>query len=165
VISFRVDSHRFHLRAAAVALEAGHVLLHRLEGDMFWALPGGRVEAGEDGAQTIVREFKEELELTVRCHELLGIGENFFEYGGEPHHEVGLYFSVSLPAESQLRDTQRSHAGVEGERALEFKWFPLETLREIDFRPTALRESLAAGTVPLHFVQRGQAVENSTRRL
>ncbi len=155
MISFRIKSHRFHLRAGAIALEAGHILLHRLEGDMFWALPGGRVEVGEEGAQTIVREFKEELALTVTCNELLGIGENFFEYEGEPHHEIGLYFSVSLPGDSPVRDTERSHVGVEGDRRLEFKWFRLSALRDIDFRPTALRASLATGVVPHHFVQRG----------
>lgn len=155
MISFRVNSHRFHLRAAAVALEAGHILLHRLEGDTFWALPGGRVEAGEEGAETIVREFKEELALTATCNELLGIGENFFEYAGEPHHEVGLYFSASLPADSEVRDTQRSHIGIEGNRRLEFRWFRCEALRGIDFRPVALRESLAEGKVPAHFIQRG----------
>lgn len=154
MISFRINSHRFHLRAGAIALEAGHVLLHRLEGDMFWALPGGRVEAGEESAQTIVREFKEELAVTVTCNELLAIGENFFEYEGEPHHEVGLYFSIALPAESQVRNTEKTHVGVEGDRRLEFKWFPLSALHHIDFRPAALRESLATGAVPPHFVQR-----------
>lgn len=154
MISFRINSYRFHLRAGAIALEAEHLLLHRLEGDMFWALPGGRVEAGEEGAQTIVREFKEELELTVTCNELLGIGENFFEYDGEQHHEVGLYFSVTLPVESKVRDKERTHVGVEGDRRLEFKWFPLSALHNIDFRPAALRESLATGAVPTHFVQR-----------
>ncbi len=94
MISFRIDSHRFHFRAAAIALEHGHLLLHKLEGDTFWALPGGRVEAGEEASQTIVREFHEELGIGVTCNELLGVGENFFEYNGEPHHELGLYFSV-----------------------------------------------------------------------
>ena len=155
MISFRINSHRFNLRAGAIALEAGHVLLHRLEGDTFWALPGGRVDAGEDGASTIVREFWKELGLNVKCNELVGVGENFFESDGDSYHELGLYFSVSLPIESLVRDTQISHSGIEADRQLEFKWFLLETLRDIDFRPAALRESLATGNVPLHFIQRG----------
>jgi 8-oxo-dGTP pyrophosphatase MutT (NUDIX family) len=31
-----------------------------------WELPGGRLEAGEDHAQTLAREFAEELSVTVR---------------------------------------------------------------------------------------------------
>ena len=155
MISFRVHSHRFHLRAGAVALEHGHVLLHRLDGETFWALPGGRVKAGEQAEHTIVREFIEELGIQVRCNQLLGVGENFFEYEGEPHHEIGLYFSVMLPTAAPLCDKDTVHAGVEGNRHLEFKWFPLSQLQAIDFRPTALRESLSVGQVPQHFVQRG----------
>ena len=155
MISFRVKSHRFHLRAGAVAIEDGHVLLHRLEGDTFWALPGGRVEAGEESCETLIREFKEELDLTVVCGELLGTGENFFEYGGEPHHEIGMYLSVEFPAGSLLKDKTRTHCGIEGERRLEFRWFPLGSLLELDFRPKALRDSLHKGRFPSHFVQRG----------
>jgi ADP-ribose pyrophosphatase YjhB (NUDIX family) len=153
MISFRLNSHRFHLRAGAIVMEAGHVLLHRLEGDPFWALPGGRVEAGEECAQTIVREFKEELGLNVTCNELLSVGENFFEYEGEPHHEIGLYFSVSLPAAAEVRDTGKSHIGIEENKRLEFGWFTGDALRELDFRPAALQASLAEGKVRAHFVQ------------
>jgi 8-oxo-dGTP pyrophosphatase MutT (NUDIX family) len=154
MISFRIDAHRFHLRAAAIALEHEHLLLHKLEGDTFWALPGGRVEAGEEASQTIVREFHEELNIRVTCNELLGVGENFFEYRGEPHHELGLYFSVSLPEYSEIKDMEKTHVGVEGSRRLVFKWFSLSELRDLDFRPMALRDSLVSGKIPTHFVQR-----------
>lgn len=155
MISFHIDSYRFHYRAAAIALEHGHLLLRKLEDDTFWTLPGGRVEAGEEAAQTIVREFQEELNTLVTCNELLGVGENFFEYEGAQHHEIGMYFSVSLPKDSAIRNTAKNHVGFEGRHRLEFKWFPLPKLRDIEFRPAALRDSLVHGKVPKHFVQRG----------
>ncbi|WP_395848191.1 hypothetical protein [Cystobacter fuscus] len=46
MLSFDTPTHRFHLRAAAVIRQGPRVLLHRLETDTFWALPGGRVEPG-----------------------------------------------------------------------------------------------------------------------
>jgi len=153
MISFDTGAHRFQLRAGAVVVADEHVLLHRLEGDTFWALPGGRVHAGEQGRDTIVREFLEELGLRVRCEELLCVGENFYEYGQEPHHEVGLYFRVTLPAGAPINDRSALHIGIEGERHLEFAWFPLSSLRDLDFRPVALRDALAGGAVPTHFVQ------------
>jgi ADP-ribose pyrophosphatase YjhB (NUDIX family) len=153
MISFHTGSHRFHLRAGALVIDGGHVLLHRLEGDTFWALPGGRVHAGEQGRETIVRELLEELGLAVQCQELACVGENFFEYEREPHHEIGLYFRVSLPPDAPINDRATTHVGVEGDRRLEFRWFALPSLHGLDFRPVALRDALATGTVPAHFVQ------------
>lgn len=38
MLSFDIAGHRLHLRAAAVLIDEGHVLLHRVEGDSVWAL-------------------------------------------------------------------------------------------------------------------------------
>jgi 8-oxo-dGTP pyrophosphatase MutT (NUDIX family) len=65
MISFRVGDYRFHYRAAAIIRDGDYVLLHRLDGDDFWALPGGRVNPGEQAKDTIVREFREELGAEV----------------------------------------------------------------------------------------------------
>jgi ADP-ribose pyrophosphatase YjhB (NUDIX family) len=154
MISFHKDGHRFHFRAGALVWLQDHILLHRLEGDDFWALPGGRVELGEEAARTIEREFIEELGIAVHCGELLAVGENFFEYRGEPHHEIGMYFSVQLPETSSLLQLGVTHLGVEGNQRLEFKWFHRAALAEVDFRPLAIRTMLAPGaTWKRHFVQ------------
>lgn len=157
MISFRIDSHRFHYRAAAVVRSNEHVLLHRLEGDEFWALPGGRVDAGERAQDAIRREFLEELGVSVECEDLVCVGENFFEYNGEPHHEIGLYFAARISEGSEISDQGRIHFGVEGGRRLEFKWFPLAELPNMDMRPAVLRAALSAGSVPIHFVQQDDA--------
>tara|TARA_R110002012_G_scaffold133112_1_gene286264 strand:- start:1890 stop:2273 length:384 start_codon:yes stop_codon:yes gene_type:complete len=39
-----------------------------------WELPGGRIETGEDSAECLVREFKEELDVEV---EALGIIDSY----------------------------------------------------------------------------------------
>jgi 8-oxo-dGTP pyrophosphatase MutT (NUDIX family) len=153
MISFRLGSHRFHYRAGAVLVDDDYLLLHQLEGDNFWALPGGRVNSGETGQSAIRREFMEELGTTVECGPLLCTGENFFEYEGEPFHEVGLYFSAKLPSSSAFLVKNQVHLGTEAGRTLHFKWFPLIELQLIDMRPTALRYALAGGTLPNHFVQ------------
>ena len=154
MISFRVESFRFHYRAAAVVLDDGRLLLHRLQGDEFWALPGGRVNAGESAADAITREFNEELGLPVYCEAFACTGENFFEYGGEPHHEIGLYLFARLPFNSPLLEKERIHLGTEGNKRLEFRWFALQELVDLDMRPKAIKAGIAAGTLPTHFVQR-----------
>ena len=155
MISFDLGSHRFQLRAAAVFVWQDSVLLHRIEGDSSWSLPGGRVDPGEDAAKTVVREMREELDQSVVCGSLAYIVETFFADRGRPYHEIGLYFRASFAPDSRLLDTTRSHIGVEGHRRLEFMWFRLANLGEVDLHPSFLRQSLAEPKLTVqHVVQR-----------
>ena len=156
MISVDIGAHRFQVRAAAIFIRNGSVLLHRLEYDAYWALPGGRVEPGEEAARTIVREMREELGEEVVSGPLAFAVENFFELRGRPNHELGFYFEASLSADSPLLDATRSHWRTEGVQRLEFRWFALDALDQLDLRPSFLKQGLA----PLrpgfeHVVQRG----------
>lgn len=156
MISFDLGSHRFQFRAAAIFIWQDSVLLHRLEEDSFWALPGGRVEPGEDAASTVVREMQEELDQDVACGPLTYVVENFFEHRGRKNHEIGFYFQASFTAGSRLLDATRSHVGTEGNRRLVFNWFPLESISGVDLRPAFLRQSLSERAPHFkHIVQQG----------
>jgi 8-oxo-dGTP pyrophosphatase MutT (NUDIX family) len=143
MISFDAGTHRFHLRAAAIIRRDDRVLLHRLERDDFWSLPGGRVEPGETGAEAVVREMREELGLDASAGELALVVENFFSYAGAEHHEVGLYFDVAIPAQALCGDG--AHSGREGDTTLIFTWFRLGELAGLDLRPAFLKAHLARG--------------------
>jgi ADP-ribose pyrophosphatase YjhB (NUDIX family) len=156
MISFDVAEHRFNLRAAAIFLQDDLVLLHRMEDDAIWALPGGRVEPGEDAASAVVREMMEELGEAVQCGELLYVVENFFEHRSKSNHEVGLYFVAHLKPESVLRVPSHSHFGIEGSSRLEFRWFPRSELLQVNLHPSFLRATLAKPILVFeHVVQRG----------
>lgn len=155
MLSFQTGGYQFHLRAAAVVIHDGAVLLHRAEADDFWALPGGRVEAGEDAASAVAREMAEEVSETVECQELLLVVENFFSHQGRRHHEVGLYFKAELPFGSRLLDKTRSHSGTEPGYSLEYRWFELAGLGGIDIRPRLLQACLSSDLKALkHVVQK-----------
>jgi len=163
MISFDTGSHRFNLRAAAVILQGEYVLLHRLDGDEFWCLPGGRVEPGEHAAQTIVREMKEEIGATVHAEKMLWIVENFFSYNGRPTHEIGLYFATHLAPGSPLLDVTTSHRGFEKDKGLTFSWFSRQRLTEIDVQPVFLRQLFQEDHFELaHIVQRDSHFEISS---
>ncbi|MBN3753303.1 NUDIX hydrolase [Paraburkholderia sp. Tr-20389] len=155
MISFETDGHRFNLRAVAVIVSGDHVLLHMLEGDTYWSLPGGRVEAGEDAATAVAREMREELDVAVSVGRLLWIVENFFTIGDRPYHEVGLYFSAKVPLNAAILELDARHVGDEQGRRLEFAWFKRNELASIDVRPAFLRDALAQETLQFaHVVSR-----------
>ncbi|WP_293776526.1 NUDIX domain-containing protein [uncultured Oxalicibacterium sp.] len=156
MISVDIANHRFQLRAAAVFVHDNHVLLHRIEGDAFWALPGGRVEPGEEACHTVVREMKEELNESIVCSELLYLVENFLHYDNKPNHEIGLYFLTRFAPGSACLDISRTHRGVEGEKKLEFRWFSRDDLHNVVLHPAFLQAALAAPALRFqHVVQQG----------
>ena len=123
------------LRAAAIIVRDGCVLLHRRAGDDFWALPGGRVEWGETGAQAVQRELREELDWHVEVSALRWTVENFFEHRGRMHHELGLYYDTVVHASTAA-------IPVSVEPGLEFAWFALNALDAVPLRPTFLAAAL-----------------------
>jgi len=156
MLSFHIADSRFQVRAAAVVLHDGYLLLHRAKPDEYWALPGGRVEMLESAAATVEREMLEELDEPVRCGPLLYLVENFFILNGTENHEIGLYFITSLREESTVMDKNRVYCGVETHTDLEFRWFALSELACVDLRPSFLRESLRRPELQFqHLVQRG----------
>jgi ADP-ribose pyrophosphatase YjhB (NUDIX family) len=155
MLSFDIQDHRFQVRAAAVFVEADHVLLHRMVDDDFWTLPGGRVAPGEDGAATIVREMAEELGERVTCGPLLYVVENFFAYAGMAYHEIGLYYRAQLLPGSRLQRIDAEHAGIEGDKALVFAWFPRAALDAVALHPSFLKAALSEELLAFrHMVQR-----------
>ncbi len=142
MISFDVDNYRFNLRAAAIILHEDSILLHQIEGDDFWCVPGGRIDGGELAANTIEREMQEELSETVICEQLLWTVENFFSYREQKHHELGLYFLTRLLPESRLLHAPGPYIGNEGKLQLTFAWFKCADLPKLDIRPSFLAQAL-----------------------
>ncbi|HSW03928.1 NUDIX hydrolase [Aquabacterium sp.] len=155
MISIQLHGQRFQVRAAAIILHDDFVMLHRGPGDDYWALPGGRVEVGEEASVTVVREMMEELGEAVHCGPLLHVAENFFDLAERRNHEIGFYFRVTLPEGSAHLDKTRVYSGLEGHLGLEFRWFALAELGAINLRPTFLQRSLMASPLVFeHAVQR-----------
>ena len=164
MISFSAGEWRFHLRAAGVVRHGEFVLLHRMAGDSFWALPGGRVEVGETAEAAVQREMREELGTEVRHVTLCAVVENLFMHEGRPQHGVELHFEVALPEGSPLigcepfERVEDGGVGLNGDNAsctrLLFQWFHVSELQLLDLRPSFLRQSLSRTTTtgPQHIV-------------
>ena len=89
-ILFRTDSYVFSYRVAGVCIQNGKVLLQKPADDDGFAFPGGHAAFGETNAETLTREFKEEIGAAIAVGGLKWVGEVFFDWGGKPCHQICL---------------------------------------------------------------------------
>lgn len=61
-------------KAAGILIRDGKLLVARSKGKNFFIAPGGSVKPGETPKQALVRELREELQITVREEDLTGFG-------------------------------------------------------------------------------------------
>jgi 8-oxo-dGTP pyrophosphatase MutT (NUDIX family) len=87
-------------RAIAIAvLRRGDEILvsevpDRMKNVTGWRPPGGGIEFGERGAETVVREIDEELGVRVEDPRYLGTIENIFTYLGIDGHQLVRVYAV-----------------------------------------------------------------------
>jgi ADP-ribose pyrophosphatase YjhB (NUDIX family) len=127
------------LRASAVLIRNGWVLLCRSVQDEYWALPGGGIEPGEMSDCAALREVAEEVGAEARIIRLLWVIENHFEDYGRAFQEIGFYYLSALKADMVLFQSGE-FAG--GEPRILLRWFDLDELDRIDVRPSFLKKGL-----------------------
>lgn len=146
MIVMDAGSSRFQFRAGALIWCNGHLLIHRAASDPFWALPGGRVEFHEAGAQTLAREIEEEIGSGATIGPLRFIIENFFELAGRKAHEIGFYYQAELTRPPPFHDSDIVHRSRDGDADLEFRWVSPHSLASgaIDLKPAPLVDLIGA---------------------
>jgi len=72
----------------------------RRKGQVFYRPLGGTIEFGERGAQTVQREFREEIGAGLDGVRYLGMLENIFVYEGRRGHEIVLVYDGRLTDQS-----------------------------------------------------------------
>jgi ADP-ribose pyrophosphatase YjhB (NUDIX family) len=84
------------IRAAAIIVEAGHLLLvrHIKDGDSYWLLPGGGVDFGEPAGEALVREVKEETGLEITLGDLVFANDSIPP--DQHRHMLNLYFTATV---------------------------------------------------------------------
>lgn len=142
---FKSEDGVFSYRVAGICIREGRVLLQTTTGeDRSFAFPGGHVSFGETNAQTLIREFKEEIGAEISVGELKWVAEVFFPWGKKPCHQICLYYMVEIrnpeiPGDGKFLGKEH----LEGRSFdLEFHWVPLEKAAELELYPTDCRKLL-----------------------
>jgi len=121
------------IASRALILHEKKILLVRHIGRDFYALPGGKVDEGEDVQTAIRRELKEELNRDAEVGNLLFVHE--FQYpGGDMSVEFFFHITNGSDFVGELD-------GTHGEKELaEITWLPMEELQNI--KPAFLIEKI-----------------------
>ncbi len=141
-ILLKTDDSVFSYRVAAVCLHDGCVLLQKPTNDTGYAFPGGHVAFGETHAETLIREFKEEMSAALTVGALKWVGELFFSWGARQCQQICLYYDAKV-AGVPMHGKFDGRESLEGRNfKLEFFWIPLNEIKNIEVYPTNAAELL-----------------------
>ena len=112
---------RIRVQALALVRRGDRILVEKgrdeIKDETFFRLLGGTVELGETGAESLRREFVEELGTTLGVGRLVATIENLFTYEGEPAHEICLVYECTL-GDERLHELDERDAEEETPRGV-----------------------------------------------
>ena len=121
----------WRLSAYGILIQDNRVLLSRQWDG--WDFPGGGIEKGEGVEEALLREFKEEIGISIESNALLHITQDFFILDFLPDtywHGVLMYFTCKNPQGEISTDGFMDH---ETEYMQAAEWVPLENIDSIKF--------------------------------
>lgn len=155
-IIFKTEEYVFSYRVAGLLLHNGKVLLQRSTDDTSYAIPGGHVAFGETNEETLVREFKEEINAVIKVDKLKWVGEIFFPWSDKPCHQICLFYNVLLTENGNipLFGTFYGTEQIEDKSfKLEFSWVDIKDINNIELYPIDAKKYLLEGLNEVkHFV-------------
>ena len=137
-IKLDTECGKFKFRVCGILKHKDKYLTVKINNNSFYCLPGGHVELGEDTNEAVLREMQEELGYEIKIKKLIAVNQNFFKTNdNKPFHEIGFYYIVEALHSKNVNENDyfRDELDKGKIQHLDFKWFSLDELKEIDFRP------------------------------
>lgn len=148
-ITIDIEDYKLNIRAAGVIIHNGKMLVHKNINDDHYAIIGGRVEIGENSADTIKREIKEEIGKEIEITGYIATIENFFEMKGSKYHEILFVHKVEFVNEEDKK-IEYTMKNLEGKDYLQYEWIELDKINQYPLRPAAMKEILREKEFPVH---------------
>ena len=142
-ISFQIETDKFNYRVCGMILSNGKILAMHDQRSPYYYLPGGRVKLGETAEAAVLRELREELNITARIQRPLWLHQSFFTEDVDHlrYHELCLYFLIDVSV-TDLLERGPALSVSEAGHVHTFKWLPFEALRQEYFYPLFLKEAI-----------------------
>lgn len=125
-------ANRIRIVAVAVCRAGDRILVERgydgVRDQHLYRAIGGGVEFGERAAAAVVREWREELGLTLEAPALLGVLEHLFTFEGRAGHEVVFVFAAQVSNPRAHERDEFEAMDTDGARHVAV-WMPLDALR------------------------------------
>ena len=150
-ITVDVDGQLLNVRTAMVIIHNNKVLTHRNVNSDHYAIPGGRVQIGEDSAKALKREVMEEMGKEIELIGYVTTIENFFEMKGRKYHEIEFIHLAEFKNEEdkKIEDTIKN---VEGKDYLQYEWLDIDKIEEYPIMPKAVKQVIKDGKFPVHII-------------
>ena len=152
-ITIDVDNYKLNVRAAGVMIHNGKILVHRNINSDHYALIGGRVEIGENSADTIKREIKEELGKNIEITGYISTIENFFELKDLKYHEIMFVYKAEF-CDEEDKKIEHAMENVEegGESDIDYEWIDINDLEKCHLKPQKIIDVIKNGEYPVHLI-------------
>ena len=151
---FVSDEHICDLRAAAVLVKDGKILVQRERNGSEDALPGGHIKMGETLEDGLIREIVEEVGVQIDCKRLLWSEECFWTWNGKQAHNIAFYFLVELCKGFEIPDSTEFVPQKDNCNVL-IGWMPIEEIQTVIIYPEFLKKEVFHLDDPMkHFVSK-----------
>ena len=153
-ITLDVEDYKLNIRAAAIIIHDGKVLLHRNTNSDHYALLGGRMAIGENSEATVKREIVEETGKEIDITGYVSTIENFFEMQGSKYHEIMFVHKAEFINEEDKK-IETTIKNIEGKEYLKYEWIDLEKINEYSLKPQIIKQILKNSKYPVHKINIG----------
>ena len=142
-VSFCTEQGRFNYRVCAVLIHDGRLLAMRDDRSPYYYLPGGRVQLHETAEDAVLRELREELDISAAIERPLWVNQGFFteDVTGERFHELCVYYLID-PSGTDLLTRGESFRTEENGRVHSFYWLSFEQVKQAYLYPLFIKQQL-----------------------
>ena len=148
-ITIDVENYKLNIRVGGILVHKNKILTHKNINKEHYALPGGRVQIGENSEDAIKREMREELGKNVEILDYIGTIENFFEMGNIQYHEICFLYKIEFEDKKDIEIDYTMH-NLEGKKYLQYEWIDLSKIEQYNILPKCLKEIFKSNDFPIH---------------
>lgn len=140
-LTLKTEKGLFNHRVAAVIIHDNKILAQMNEDNHEYYLVGGRVQFGESTEEALIREVKEELNISVTEYRPIWINEGFFICNDSQFHEIGMYYLVNID-NAGFNHFEMKFTTTEKEKTNHYEWLEINKLDNYILYPLFIKDEI-----------------------